>query len=274
MDEIEAKGGDSFRSCIPWFGNSTIVREDGVGSTPRWGLRCSELRCSGNGWFGISGDWGWEGGVTGFGMWLWPFKWGEWPLLKELPRAALGIRVGFTSEGLDDVDVRGGSVDLLAVFVFPLGRAWPLERPEAYGEEYVRFRSNLSLEDGSEPLTRGAVVFSMLRSEICCWGWGVCSFGAADFWKGIEEEATLSRFSFRAVSGWRLGLCSTSLAEDKEMPDILRAKVLLSLSRPVRIHECEILKARIKLFCLNHTFSQSRHNFLIPGGTWQPCGLS
>ena len=76
----------------------------------------------------------------------------------------MGIRVGFTSEGLVDVDVRGGSVDLLA-FVFPLGRAWPLERPEAYGEEYVRVRSNLGLEDDSEPLTRGIVVFSTLRSE-------------------------------------------------------------------------------------------------------------
>ena len=79
----------------------------------------------------------------------------------------MGIRVGFTSEDLGDIDVWEGSVDLLA-FVFPLGRAWPLERPEAYGEEYVRVRSNLSLEDESEPLTRGMVVFSTLRSERCC----------------------------------------------------------------------------------------------------------
>lgn len=76
----------------------------------------------------------------------------------------MGIRVGFTSEGLVDIDVLGGSV----AFVFPLGRAWPLERPEAYGEEYVRVRSNLSLEDDSEPFTRGMVVFSTLRSEWWC----------------------------------------------------------------------------------------------------------
>ena len=30
------------------------------------------------------------------------------------------------------------------------------------------------------------------------------------------------------------------MAEDKEMPDILRAKVLLSLSRPVRVYKYEI----------------------------------
>ena len=50
----------------------------------------------------------------------------------------MDIRDGFTSK--DRLDIRRGSGDLLA-FVFPLGRARPLERSEAYSEEYHSARS-------------------------------------------------------------------------------------------------------------------------------------
>ena len=59
-----------------------------------------------------------------------------------------------------------------------------------------------------------------------------------------------SRFSFRGVSGWWFWFVGTSLTEDKEMPDILRAKVLLSVSRPVRVYEYEIEGENQAIFCL------------------------
>lgn len=80
----------------------------------------------------------------------------------------MGIRVGFTSSGRGESE-RVGSVAVLVFLALAFPLAWPLGRSEANGDEYVRVRWKVDVDDGlAVPLTREVVVVIVRSGATCC----------------------------------------------------------------------------------------------------------
>lgn len=163
-------------------------------------------------------------GVFGY---TFPLGTGEvWPWLEMLEgaREALGIRVGLTSAGRGEVDL------------YPLAfeRVFPFGRSDRYGCEYVRARWNGG--DGgfffvAEPLTRDEEEGKVRSVDI----------RGSSFWNDERETPVLALLCRKeevgagrprvSASASMAKFCASS-RDEREMADMRRASVLLSLSRP------------------------------------------